>query len=82
MIPKIDIEKGKPQRLPSPPGRGLRGGDKNGDNAPSPQPSPVKGEGEVERVNVFFWDDKRRENNGRKRKSDIENNGVLKSSLP
>jgi hypothetical protein len=57
-------------------------GDKNGDNAPSPQPSPLKGEGGVKRINVFFWDDKGRENNGRKRKSDIENNGVLKSSLP
>ncbi len=52
--PKIDIEKDKPQKLPSPGGRGLRGGNKNGDNAPSPQPSPIKGEGELDRVNVYF----------------------------
>jgi len=32
MHPKIDIEEGNPQKLPSPGGRGLRGGDKKGDN--------------------------------------------------
>jgi len=36
MHPKIDIEEGNPQKLPSPGGRGLRGGDKKGDNTPSP----------------------------------------------
>jgi len=44
IIPKIDIKEGNPQKLPSPGGRGLR------------QPSPIKGEGELDRVNLFFLD--------------------------
>ena len=35
-------------------------GDKKGDHAPSPQPSPIKGEGDLVRVNVYFWEVKRK----------------------
>jgi len=34
--PKIDMEEGNPQKLPSPGGRGLRGGHKKSDHTPSP----------------------------------------------
>jgi len=32
-------------------------GNQLGDVSPSPQPSPVKGEGEFEEINVYFWVD-------------------------
>ena len=34
-------------------------GDKKGDHAPSLQSSPIKGEGDLVRVNVYFWEAER-----------------------
>jgi hypothetical protein len=41
----------------SPPlaGGDQREGDEKGDNAPSPQSSPIKGEGELDRVSIYSW---------------------------
>jgi len=53
LIGKIDIEKRQTPKTPLP----WREGDKKGDNAPSHQPSPIKGEGEVDQVNFYSWVD-------------------------
>jgi hypothetical protein len=54
------LKKTKPKNSPPLAGGDEGEGDKKGDHAPLPQPSPIKGEGDLVRVNVYFGEVKRK----------------------
>ena len=51
----FSVKKSNPKNSPPLVGGDQGEGDKKGDIAPSPQPSPIKGEGKLDLVNVYFW---------------------------